>query len=659
MLLFDHLRRWWQLRTGEEDTPFDRDVAAWVISLMVHIGLLVLFATFSLLLPTDKRLVLTASAVEVEEEPIPKEFHFAEHAEELGALAEGGVSDARAEAPLVVAETEIVFDVKLETPLGDIPVIEFDDPILEATEFTEDVAIKGEGSVGTMGAAGAIDRITNEILLSLEQRPTLVVWLFDQSASLQNQRDQIVKRFQRVYEELGIIESYDNPAFKRHKNKPLLTSVASFGKQFQVLIEKPTDDIEVIQEAVQAVENDPTGTENVFSATTQVARDFRHYRLKAPRRNVMIVVFTDEAGDDYQALDTAVHQCRKYEMPVYVVGVPAPFGRKDAYIRYVDPDPDYDQRTQWVPVHQGPESLFPERLRLYFSGSNRKDGNLDSGFGPFGLTRLAYETGGIYFAAHPNRKVGRRLRGNETGIMSAYISRFFDPHVMRAYRPDYVSVSEYLDLLKDNAARAALVKAAQISWTQPMQNPPMQFPKIDDAEFARSLSLAQRHAADLEPVIRQVTETLRSGELDRPKLENPRWQVGFDLAIGRALAVKVRTEGYNMMLAKAKQGIKFKNEKSDTWELQPSPEISTGSVLAKEGRQARTYLESVVNQHQGTPWAQLAQQELATPLGWKWRERFLNLSARQASTGGGNSNPPRNPGPPRPPSRPLREPPAL
>ena len=57
MLLFDHLRRWWQLRTGEEDTPFDRDVAAWVISLMVHIGLLVLFATFSLLLPSDERSV--------------------------------------------------------------------------------------------------------------------------------------------------------------------------------------------------------------------------------------------------------------------------------------------------------------------------------------------------------------------------------------------------------------------------------------------------------------------------------------------------------------------------------------------------------------------------------------------------------------------------
>ena len=124
MLLFDHLRRWWQLRTGEEDTPFDRDVAAWVISLIVHIGILVLFATFSLLLPSDERLFLTASAVEVEEEPIPKEFHFAEHANELGALAEGGVSDARAEAPIVVAETEIVFDVKLENPLGDIPVIE-------------------------------------------------------------------------------------------------------------------------------------------------------------------------------------------------------------------------------------------------------------------------------------------------------------------------------------------------------------------------------------------------------------------------------------------------------------------------------------------------------------------------------------------------------
>ncbi len=77
----------------------------------------------------------------------------------------------------------------------------------------------------------------------------------------------------------------------------------------------------------------------------------------------MFVVFTDEVGDDDQALDDAVATCRND--PGYVVGVPAPFGRKEVEIKYVDPDPKFDQSPQWVPVRQGPES---------FSAGDRKAG---------------------------------------------------------------------------------------------------------------------------------------------------------------------------------------------------------------------------------------------------------------------------------------------
>ena len=34
--------------------------------------------------------------------------------------------------------------------------------------------------------------------------------------------------------------------------------------------------------------------------------------------------------------------------------------------------------------------------------------------------------------------------------MSAALSRFFDPDVMRDYRPDYVSILEYEELLNDH-----------------------------------------------------------------------------------------------------------------------------------------------------------------------------------------------------------------
>lgn len=659
MRVSDRLRRWWQLRTGQEETPLDGDVAAWLVSLVFHAGLLAVLTILTLLLPPEQRLLLSAMPVVIEDELEPEEFAFSEMPHEaVGALADQGEASARPEASVAADEPQIVVDVEPESLLGEIEALQFDDPVFEAPRVTDDVALKGEGSVGTTGAAGAIDRITNEIVLSLDQRPTLVVWLFDQSGSLERQRAEIVERFDRVYRELGVIEAAGNPAFARYKDKPLLTAVAQFGATVALLTPQPTDDVEEIKSSVRGVTNDTSGIENVFGAIGSMATQFRHHRLKAPRRNVMIVVFTDEAGDDWNQLDATVDRCRKYEMPVYVVGVPAPFGRRDAYVRYVDPDPRFSQQTQWVPVHQGPESLVSERLRLTFGGEGPDDEMIDSGFGPYGLTRLTYETGGVYFAVHPNRRVGRRVRRGETAIMSAYVSVFFDPLVMRSYRPDYLSVQEYRRLLGENRARAALVRAAELSWAQPMQNPRTRFPKVDDAEFARDLSIAQRDAAELEPTIDHIVRTLRQGEPDRTGLIKPRWQAGFDLAMGRALAVKVRTEGYNAMLAKAKQGLAFENEQSDTWILRPSDEISTGSVLAKETDQAKTYLERVVSEHEGTPWAMLAKRELQTPLGWQWQERFMNVAARREAQAAGNRRRNNN-GPPRAPDKPLRKPPAL
>ena len=382
------------------------------------------------------------------------------------------------------------------------------------------------------------------------------------------------------------------------------------------------------------------GKENVFLAVGTMVENHRHFRLRRPRRNVMVVVFTDEAGDDLQNLDGAVSLCRKLQVPVYVVGVPAPFGREKAYVKYVDPNPEFDQTPRRAEVDQGPESLMPERIKLGFLAGGPQDDTLDSGFGPFGLTRLAYETGGMYFTVHPNRQMGRRIRGGETQAMSTYMARFFDPRVMRRYRPDYITVPEYRQLVSQNRARSTLLEAAAFSATTPLMSVQTRFEKRDEASFAQALTRAQRGAAKLEPKLNRLTATLKAGESDRKKLEGLRWQAGYDLAIGRALAAKVRTEGYNSMLAKAKQGIKFKNEKSDTWVITPSDKVTSDSVLAKEAKKATEYLTRVVTEHEGTPWAYLAQQELAAPFGWEWKEEFRDVAGRIARAQA-NANRPR------------------
>jgi hypothetical protein len=92
------------------------------------------------------------------------------------------------------------------------------------------------------------------------------------------------------------------------------------------------------------------------------------------------------------------------------------------------------------------------------------------------------------------------------------------------------------------------------------------------------------------------------------------------------------------MLAKAKQGMKFKNEKSDTWVLVPVNEISVGSALEKQMNQAKEYLDRVVNDHKDTPWAMLAAKELKEPLGWRWEEKYTGVSAAKEGNGNGNGN---------------------
>ncbi len=243
---------------------------------------------------------------------------------------------------------------------------------------------------------------------------------------------------------------------------------------------------------------------------------------------------------------------------------------------------------------------------------------------------------------HPNRREGRAVSRRETDVSAAQLDYFFDPQAMLSYRPEYGTIKEYQKLLASNKARAALTRAAQMSWVTPMQRPQLFFPKVSDAELANRLSQAQRDAAILEPKVNELYETLKQGEKDRPKLTKPRWQAGYDLSMGRVLALKVRTESYNAMLAKAKTGMAFKDAKNDTWTLAPANEISVGSTLEKQAAEAKQYLERVVKEHPGTPWAQMAQADLNQPMGWKWQEGYTGVMERRQAMQNNNPRPPRD-----------------
>lgn len=105
----------------------------------------------------------------------------------------------------------------------------------------------------------------------------------------------------------------------------------------------------------------------------------------------------------------------------------------------------------------------------------------------------------------------------------------------------------------------------------------------------------------------------------------------------------MRTDAYNIMLAQAKSGMKFKDPKNDTWRLVADDDISAvGSQTEKLAAQARTVLTRVVDEHPGTPWSHYAAAELRKPLGYRWEEAHTGVNEKQNEGGGGGGNRPRD-----------------
>lgn len=632
MKLLETARRQWQARMGEEETPFDGDTPAWLISLLVHVAVLLSLALTGLAEPpavvrhftvieapaaVDEEIVLEPQEIAVSEEP----------QEQIGADSEKGDEAAQAIAPIfapvsavaVEVQDELVSDVEIP-PVDEIPTAE----VRDAT-----VVVKGSRGVGTTGASGAVDHLTAEIEASLARGPTVVCWVFDRSVSLSAQRDQIADRMDQVFNQLGAIRAVA-------ARPDLENMVVAFGEGVSVVTKHPTDDVNEVVKAIRSIPVDDSGVEMTFLAIRKTAEMAKKFRQGAGGRNVMIVVFTDEVGNDAGTVDETSKLCRALGFPVYVVGVPAPFGMAKVQMKYVEFDPTYSQGEQWVEIEQGPETLYPEVVRV--RSGRLADDAIDSGFGPYALSRLCAETGGIYFRVHANSAARGRVTNEGTAPLSSRLRYFFDPEVMRQYQPDYASPQKLAKEITANRAKQALVAAAGMYEVPQMVLPETIFPRKSDGEFVALLGEAQKTAASLQPKIDALYAMLKTGLPDRDRLREKRWQAGYDLALGRVSAAKVRTDAYNKMLAKAKQGLKFQNPKSDTWILEPSLEVDVDSATGKLAEQAIALLEGVLRQHPGTPWALLAAEELRIPLGYRWVEDRTGVNDPPPMNANGNGN---------------------
>ncbi len=438
----------------------------------------------------------------------------------------------------------------------------------------------------------AQDVLAVEIAGFLAQRPTVVYWLVDESVSMVPQRKAIAKRLDRIFNQLN--------------NRDLRSVLVSFGRVVTGVTRSPTTSPTAVINAIERIPVDDSGIEQTFSAIQAVVNSAKGVQ---PKANAIVVVFTDECGNDASRAEEISSECRQAGIPVFVVGVPAPFGLGELTIE-CDPRDQHDVALGMV--NRGPESRFPEVVRL------ENDMPVDSGFGPFSLSMICATTGGKYFRANtadgniPEDENARKIFG---------LNKFFSPEMMKPYRPSYASREVSERELALNRAKRALVETARVAMGGHIASLQMVFPQEDDEAFLGLLSEAQRACAINQPQIENLYARLQAGLSDRKKLEEKRWQAGYDLALGRVLATKARAHTYDMMIARAKSGMKFKDENSNTWKLVPSDKTLLIGQAAEIAKQAQALLEKVVAEHPGTPWAYYASEELKTPFGYEWNER--------------------------------------
>ena len=632
MAVLESVKRRWQEQTGEEKTPLAGDTTAWAVSLLIHV-----VALLGLALIGIQKIDLPSSAITIvaEVEPIEEDLLIAPEMVVAAEESSPAASDAQnlevatavaseiSDDPVVTVDVAEAFEGEIAIDPLDLPPTGADlGAFLQTGRIGE-----GDTGVGIAGTGGAVDRLTVEIAASLQQRTTVVCWVFDQSVSLAGQRREIAERLDRVFEELGL-------AARESHGHELLNLVFAYGQKVNPVVTQPTQETAPVVSAIDSIPVDESGVEMTFTAIAEAAKKAKQARISPSKRNVMIIAFTDEVGDDQQYADQVAAFCRTQAMRVYVVGVPAPFGMREVRIKFKEFDPKYDNDVQWAAVEQGPESLYPEMVRV--RSGREADEPIDSGFGPFSLSKLCAETGGIYFCVHANRNAAGRVADREVADMASGLRYFFDSEVMRAYRPDYQSAAKIDQLLAGNRAMKALVEAARSSEVAPMVSPLLEFPRRDDGALAQLLGDAQKKAAVLQPKIDALYGLLAAGLSDRDKVEEKRWQAGYDLALGRVLALKIRTDAYNIMLAQAKAGMKFKDPKNDTWRLEVDNDISAvGSQTEKLALQARMLLKRVVDEHPGTPWAHYAAAELRQPLGYRWEEAHTGVNEKKSDGGGG------------------------
>ncbi len=601
---------------------------ALMISLVIHAALLsaMAFVRYNLVDVTPEVTVETVFSEERQQEEFTQELDVDTTVSETLSVMSGGVqTTAIGAAATTAAQTKIEKSENLREPEFRYNIGDISTPGLETIgDDLGEGEVAGEVGAHVDGYGAAMSRITQELIRIMRSQQVVVCWLFDESNSLKDDRREIRDQLHKIYEELNIA-SERAKAGKFGQFETLETMIYSFGEGLHPLTPKPTADLKAIRAAIDKVPVDESGSENTFQAIAQVIDEHGKAAVRSGRK-LVVILLTDETGDDEAQLEDLIAKAQLFKTPIYMLGREAIFGYPYAHVRWINPESGVHH---WIRVNRGPETAMPECLQ--YDGFRARHDAYSSGFGPFSQVRLVRESGGIYFLLSSKEAdlVGRSVHEG--------LQRRFDALAMKEYEPLLDPKREYVRQRDQSEFRQGIWEVIlalnphiddqlSIRWHHyPLTNE--EFAVEGKTQFDRAMRAMAKINQQVEKLDRLKPLRAQEGE--------QRWRAAFDLLYAQLLAYRVREFQFLLAMDQhVKQNPLPRDPKSNYWDLEytrdmlkpDEQQVERTKVDFEELEQQRAraleMYEVVIKEHPNTPWAMVAAEERRLGFGISFRDRF-------------------------------------
>jgi hypothetical protein len=615
-----------RLRPRRRKRSWKTEVPAWVVSLFVHLSVLSVLALATVApalrpKPADINAapVDTALAGEMAEEMLHTYAEVNDSTSDqavgpMNATATGtGVGLGTGSGPPSATPSVGTRGVGAGS-LPDVPVVARLSPLttmmprMPSMDLGGGGRLRGDVTRATANVGEALDQLAREILRHLDSHKLLVVWLFDESASMKDDQQFIKDKFDRVASELKV-----NVGDDRRAAHALTHAIVAYGEGAHYLTPKPVDDIDKIGEAIDRIPVDSSGLERTCAAISGVIDAYRRY-ISNDRRMILVLV-TDESGDDGDDVEEARQMAVSNGVPIYVIGRQSLFGYGTAHLLYEDP---VTKDHYWPAIRRGPETAGPECLQ--WDGLHDRWDEQPSGFAPYELARLVKDTGGIYFLLPSEENMRVRQREKKYSMAT-----------LKEYVPDYKGRGEYMKLRQGSDLRRALFTILEETRGFGFRRHfPIDPPALVEAAAAEYPIVKQRLSAlvNYEKVLRSL-KVARDRETDR------RWRAHYDLMLAQIVTYQIKAYEYKAcleeMVALAQRGqlkpgtLPVPDQLVVEWVLDHSKDRKAPpSETDKKYAEAEALLRAVIAEHPNTPWADLAQDELDRGFGVQRNEWHHN-----------------------------------